>query len=93
MNVFYMKDAFVSTNNLPSAGEIFYEAINKAIQENENMVVDMSGVSSLPSIFLNVSVGRIIEERGKEDLRAHVSFIKITKKQAARLKEYFSRYN
>ena len=91
--MFYMKDAFNSAEDLPGAGQIFYDALNKAIQQNENIVVDMYGVSSLPSIFLNVSVGRIIEERGKEELKAHVSFVKITKKQAMRLKDYFSRYN
>lgn len=88
-----MKDALGAANNLPNAGQIFYDAINNAIQANDNIVVDMTGVSSLPSIFLNVSVGRVIEEQGKEVLRTHVTFVKITKSQAIRLKEYFSRYN
>lgn len=88
-----MKDVFGAGNSLPDAGQIFYDAINNAILTGENIVVDMTGVSSLPSIFLNVSVGRIIEEQGKDVLRAHVTFVKITKQQAIRLKEYFSRYN
>lgn len=83
----------MSAKNLPDAGQVLYNAVNDAISTDQKVVVDMSDVSSLPSIFLNVSVGRIIEESGKEKLRNHVVFIHITKKQATRLKDYFNRYN
>ena len=88
-----MKDVLSSTKNLPDAGLVFYNAINDAILGNRKVVVDMSDVSSLPSIFLNVSVGKIIEEKGKEILREHVVFVHITKGQANRLSEYFNRYS
>ena len=93
MNRFIMKDVLSAAKNLPDAGSVFYKAISDAIQTNQKVEVDMSEVSSLPSIFLNVSVGKIIEESGKEALKSHVVFIHITKGQATRLRDYFNRYN
>ena len=53
--------------------------------------IDMNGVSSLPSILLNVSLGRIIDEKGKGTLKNYV-VSQITKLQAIRLKDYIMRY-
>ena len=53
--------------------------------------IDMNGVSSLPSILLNVSLGRIIDEKGKGTLQNYV-VSQITKLQAIRLKDYMMRY-
>ena len=43
-------------------------------------------------ILLNVSLGRIIDEKGKETLKNYVVFRQITKQQALRLKDYMMRY-
>lgn len=48
-------------------------------------MVDMTGASYLPSVFLNISVGRILDQFGDESLKRHISFAKITKQQADRL--------
>ncbi len=52
----------------------------------------MESVTSLPSVFLNVSIGRIIDEFGTEAMR-HFTFVKITKVQAERLQKYLSSYS
>lgn len=52
----------------------------------------MEGVSSLPSMFLNVSIGKFIDKFGFETLKKKISFAKITKLQAERLTDYISRY-
>lgn len=52
----------------------------------------MEGVSSLPSMFLNVSIGKFIDEFGFETLKKKISFAKITKLQAELLTDYISRY-
>lgn len=85
-------DIFKENHNLPEAGNILYNNIKKAISSNTKLVIDMEGVSSLPSIFLNVSVGRIIDEQGKDKLKGYTSFVNITKMQALRLKDYLNRY-
>ena len=81
-----------STNLLSDAGADFYHKLFAALSSEENVVVDMTDVSSLPSVFLNVSIGRLIDEIGVDALRNRISFVMITKQQAARLKEYIIKY-
>ena len=81
-----------STNLLSDAGTEFYGQIVSALSVEDRVVVDMTDVSSLPSVFLNVSIGRLIDEMGLETLKQRVSFVMITKQQALRLTEYISKY-
>ena len=63
-----MNDILQNTNNLEHAGNVLYDDIKNAIARKEHVSIDMNVVSSLPSILLNVSLGRIIDEKGKETL-------------------------
>ena len=88
-----IREILVSHGNLPDAGTVFYNEIVNAIASGDKVMVDMEGVSSLPSIFLNVSIGKVIDDYDIDTLKRHVSFSKITRKQAERLKDYLLRYN
>lgn len=79
--------------DFPMAGSILYNIMKKNIDSTDKVIIDMEGVSSLPSMFLNVSIGRFIDEFGLDKLRQKVSFVKIPKLQAERLKDYINRYN
>ena len=74
-------------------GQPVYNTIVDAIASDDKVVANMEGVSSLPSIFLNVSIGKVIDDYDIDTLKRHVSFCKITRKQAERLKDYLLRYN
>lgn len=87
-----MNTVLADYKTLPDAGNYLYSRIKKAIEEGDKVSVNMNEVTSLPSIFLNVSLGKIIDEFGKEELKKHVGFTKITKQQALRLKDYLLRY-
>lgn len=87
-----MNDILRDTNSLEVAGRVLYDNIRNAITKKEQVSIDMKGVSSLPSILLNVSLGRIIDEDGKDVLKSFVVFRQITKQQALRLKDYMMRY-
>lgn len=63
-----MNDILQNTNNLEQAGNVLYDDIKNAIARKEHVSIVMNGVSSLPSILLNVSLGRIIDDKGKETL-------------------------
>ena len=93
MCIVNVRDILISHANLPDAGAKFYKIIVCAITSGDKVVADMDGVSSLPSIFLNVSLGKIIDEYDMDTLKQHVSFSKITRSQAERLKDYLIRYN
>lgn len=49
------------------------------MNSSDKITIDMEGVSSLPSMFLNVSIGKFIDEFGFETLKKKISFTKITK--------------
>lgn len=51
----------------------------------------MVDVNALPSMFLNTSIGRFIEEHGFDKLKEKVSFSNIGASQAQRIKEYIQR--
>lgn len=80
------------SEDLSVAGNSFYNSIKQAISNNDKLSVNMDGVTSLPSVFLNISLGRIIDEEGKDTLKQYVGFVRITKQQAIRLSDYLQRY-
>lgn len=87
-----LKDIINSTDLLTDAGDTFYRQLSAAISNKEKIVVDMSAVSAMPSVFLNVSIGRIVEKYGLDTLKKYVSFVMITRQQALRLTEYIAKY-
>lgn len=86
-----LKNIMNSTELLPEAGTSFYNELVSVLSEHNKVVIDMSEVTSMPSVFLNVSIGRIIDDYGMEALKK-LSFTMITKQQASRLMEYIEKY-
>ena len=82
----------LTNRSLPDAGSLLYNHIVYAIDTDDKLQIDMTDVSSLPSIFLNASFGKAIDGYGKDSVKKYVSFLHITKSQAQRLSEYMSRY-
>lgn len=78
--------------DFPDAGNSLYDLIVEHMHDNERITIDLDGISSLPSMFLNVSIGRYMDEFGVESLRNKIGFVKITKAQAERIKEYIDKY-
>lgn len=74
----------------PDAGDALYHAI-VANMDSDKIILDMTDVSTLPSMFLNTSFGRFIEEYGVDLLRRKIAFSRISITQATRIKEYISR--
>jgi len=87
-----LKDIINNAGLLPEAGDLFYAKIVEGIENSERVIVDMSEVTALPSVFLNVSIGRLIDEWGMDKLKNNLSFTMITKQQAIRLKDYIAKY-
>jgi len=87
-----LKDIMNSTALLPEAGALFYSKIVNGLGESDKVIVDMSDVTALPSVFLNVSIGRLIDEWGVDKLKNNLVFTMITKQQAIRLRDYIAKY-
>ena len=82
----------ISEKTLVQSGNLLFDEINKCMSTNERLIIDMKGVSSLPSIFMNVSFGQFIDNYGLEKLLSIIQIINITKTQAERISSYFKRY-
>lgn len=87
-----LKNILSESRDLPHAGTIFYTKVMEADALSQKVTVNMDGVTSLPSIFLNVSIGKIIDSHGIQWVKEHITFTRITKAQALRLSDYLSRY-
>lgn len=79
--------------DFPSAGEALYLVIMQNIDSVDKIVLNMEGVPLLPSMFLNTSIGRIINERGAAFLKSKITFSNIKASDANRVREYVQRFN
>lgn len=86
-----IKEILDAAPNLPEAGCVLFDRIDMAFNNSQNVIIDMEDVTSLSSVFLNTSIGRVVEQYGVERLKQSVSFSKITRQQAERLKEYLQK--
>lgn len=91
-NPINLNNIMLKYTDLSDAGSALYNIIQPQVEASEHVTIDMENVTSLPSIFLNVSIGKIIDEFGMEAIKK-LSFIKITKAQADRLQKYLANYN
>lgn len=82
----------VGANDYPTAGQMLYDMMEKIIAQGDVLVVDMSGVDTLPSMFLNMSIGQYLEKHGAKSLSGKLKFKNITASQVERIKTYMARF-
>lgn len=85
--------AVMQGKTYPDAGMELFNKLKGILKEEKKIILDMSGVLSLPSMFLNASIGRIIEEYGVDVLKQKISFTHIRATEAARIQDYVSRFD
>lgn len=76
----------------PDAGTIVFSMIEEMLVSEGKIVLDMNGVSALPSMFLNVSIGAFIDKYGVETLKKRIAFANISTVQTQHLKSYLEKY-
>ena len=79
-------------HDYPTAGTVLYGLIMRSIDSEDKIVLDMDGVSLIPSMFLNTSLGRIIQERGTSFVKAKFGFKNIKSSDANRIRDYVGRF-
>ncbi len=77
----------------PDAGECIFTDIKDSIITNSKLIIDMSEVVSVPTMFLNMSIGSIIDEFGTQKLKESIGFRNISKSEAERIQKYIIDYN
>ena len=74
----------------PNAGSMLYDKMLSLEKTCDKVVLDLDGVISLPTIFLNVSVGKYITDLGLDSFKSKFSFAHISATQIERLQKYVS---
>lgn len=76
----------------PSAGECLYGILVSHFDQNDKIVLDLKDVDLVPSMFLNTSIGRLINERGLESVRKRLAFRNASQGQIHKIKNYVHSY-
>ena len=50
--------------SLTQSGNVLYDKMCNCVDANDKLILDMEGVSSMPSIFLNMSFGQFLDKFG-----------------------------
>lgn len=77
----------------PDAGEFIFMDIKDSIIAHDKVIIDMSDVLSVPTMFLNMSLGAIIDEFGTQRLKESIGFRNISRSEAERIQKYIVDYN
>lgn len=77
----------------PEAGLRLYELAQPLIVSDMPVRMDLNGVESLPTLFMNMSFGKLITEFGKPKVMAALKFYAISKVQLERIKRYFQQFD
>ena len=85
-----IKDA-LNGRAFPDAGAYLYDTMMSNIDTQDKFIWDLSGVSELPSMFLNMCLAKLVKERGAEFVKSRISFANITKAQAHRIVDYVNK--
>lgn len=72
----------------PESGEEFGRTIEKAIVNNDIVQIDMSGVQSIPTMFMTTSFGYVMNKYGVERLKKALVFKHISKVQIEKISKY-----
>lgn len=75
----------------PESGKVLYDSMAPLLAQDQSVTLDLSGVISLPSMFLNASFGKAAKNYGSEIVKKNIVFYHVSRAQAERLREYFSR--
>lgn len=76
----------------PDAGTDFGNILREVIIINDKLQIDMKGVDSIPTMFMNTSFGKIMSEYGVDRLKKAMVFRNISKVQIERIGKYFKDY-
>ena len=87
MNTIRIKP-LMKNKSYPEAGSDLYRFIEERIGSQEKIEIDLSGVDALPSMFLNVSIGKLVDAYGFMPIVKKITFTNISSSQIDRIKTY-----
>jgi hypothetical protein len=82
----------LTNHSYPDAGSLLYQQLSDKIENEDKIILNLKNVDMLPSMFLNMSIGKIIEDFGVDKLKK-ITFAEITQLQAERIRDYVTRFS
>ena len=71
---------------------MLYDLALPLLNKGDKIIIDMDGVNAVPTMFMNVSFGKLVDEFGKMKVMRSINFYNINKAQLDRFKNYFKEY-
>lgn len=85
-------NALMSGNSYPEAGVKLYNLIKGLLEQDEHIILDMDGVESFPTLFMNTSFGSLLDDFGLDAIKKKLKFRNIKKSHVERIRKYFADY-
>ena len=82
----------LNNNDYANGGTVVYDIAQMAISNNDIIVIDMQNVDSFPTVFMNTSFGKLMDNFGVDRTKKSFRFKNILKTQVERISKYFSDY-
>ena len=79
-------------NDYAKSGSIVYEISKDIISNGGIVIIDMKGIESVPTNFMNTSFGALITNCGFDKTKQSFKFRNILKSQLSRFAKYFADY-
>lgn len=91
MNTVYLLE-LLEGRTYPEAGTALFPYIENAIRTQDPICIDMAGVDSIPTLFMNTSFGEALQAYGASAFKKSITFAHIQRAQAERIKKYVIDY-
>lgn len=79
-------------NDYATSGTIVHDIAYEAILNDDLIVIDMEGIESVPTTFMNTSFGTLMNNFGVDKIKKSFRFRNILKTQVERISKYFYDY-
>lgn len=82
----------LENHNYVESGAMVFDLAKDVVSKGEIITIDMTNVESVPTNFLNTSLGALMDIYGVEKVKKSFMFKNILKTQVERIIKYFDDY-
>lgn len=83
----------MKNGSFPEGGAKLYDIAKPIMVSGGIIRLNFDGVDALPSLFMNVSFGKLIPEFGIKNVIQSLKFYDISRVELEHIRRYFKRYN
>lgn len=92
MKTFSINSYIDKMQNLSSAGKALYNDVFSLIGQPDKIILDFQGTTGIATLFLNTSLGDLMDIFGVEKIKKTFKYTNIQRSQVERIQKYFADY-